>query len=89
VWERWLAFDPVRMVPGHAAAMRSQRAIWIDGGTRDEWFLDVGAQAFHQALLDAGVREDVIRFELFDAGHGGIDYRYPLALAWLCRRIAP
>ena len=89
VWERWLAWDPVRMVPGHAEAMRSQRAIWIDGGTRDEWYLDVGAQAFHRALLDAGVDEDVIHFELFDAAHGGIDYRYPLALAWLCRRIAP
>ncbi|MGW2311046.1 alpha/beta hydrolase [Actinomadura luteofluorescens] len=89
VWERWLAWDPVRMVPEHAEAMRSQRAIWIDGGTRDEWYLDIGAQAFHRALLDAGVAEDVIHFELFDAGHGGIDYRYPLALSWLCHRIAP
>ncbi|WP_131740506.1 alpha/beta hydrolase [Actinomadura roseirufa] len=89
VWERWLAWDPVRMVPGHAAALRSQRAIWIDAGTRDEWFLDIGAEAFRGALLDAGVAEDVIRFELFDATHMGIDYRYPMALGWLCRRIAP
>ncbi|GAA2614962.1 alpha/beta hydrolase-fold protein [Actinomadura fulvescens] len=89
VWQRWLDLDPVRMVPRHADAMLSQRAIWIDGGTRDEWYLDVGAQAFRQALLDAGVKEDVIHFELFDAAHGGIEYRYPLALAWLCRRIAP
>jgi hypothetical protein len=29
-----------------------------------------------------------VYFELFDAGHGGIEYRYPLALAWLCQRIA-
>jgi hypothetical protein len=29
-----------------------------------------------------------VHFELFDAGHGGIDYRYPLALSWLCRQIA-
>ncbi|WUH98767.1 alpha/beta hydrolase-fold protein [Spirillospora sp. NBC_00431] len=89
VWDRWLAWDPVRMVPGHAEAMRSQRAIWIDGGTSDEWYLDVGGQAFRQALLDAGVREDVIHFELFDARHGGIDYRYPLALTWLCHAITP
>jgi hypothetical protein len=26
---------------------------------------------------------------LFEAGHMGIDYRYPLSLAWLCQRIAP
>ncbi|GGU91479.1 enterochelin esterase [Actinomadura cremea] len=89
VWERWLAWDPVRMVPAHADAMRSQRAIWIDGGTRDEWYLDVGAEAFRAALRDAGVADDVVRFELFDAGHGGIDYRYPMALAWLAQRIAP
>ncbi|GLZ15006.1 enterochelin esterase [Actinomadura sp. NBRC 104425] len=88
-WERWLALDPVRMAPRHADALRSQRAVWIDGGTRDEWFLDIGAQAFRQALDDIGVPRDVVRFELFGAGHGGIDYRYPLALAWLCRRIAP
>jgi hypothetical protein len=30
----------------------------------------------------------VIRFELFDATHAGIDYRYPLSLAWLGQRIA-
>ncbi|MFC5747711.1 alpha/beta hydrolase [Actinomadura rugatobispora] len=89
VWQRWLDLDPVRMVPRYAEAMRSQRAIWIDGGTRDEWHLDVGAQAFRQALLDNGVDEDVVYFELFDAAHGGIEYRYPLALAWLCERIAP
>ena len=69
--------------------MRSQRAIWIDGGTRDEWFLDVGAEAFRKALADAGVDDDVVHFELFEAAHGGIDYRYPLSLAWLCHRIAP
>jgi hypothetical protein len=89
VWQRWLDLDPVRMVPRHAEALRSQRAIWIDGGVRDEWYLDVGAQAFHQALIDNGVEEKAIRFELFDAAHGGIDYRYPLSLAWLCHRIAP
>ena len=43
VWERWLACDPVRMVPGHADALRSLRAIYIDAGTRDEWFLELGA----------------------------------------------
>ncbi|WP_067475154.1 alpha/beta hydrolase [Actinomadura hibisca] len=89
VWERWLAVDPVRMASRYAEALRSQRAIWIDAGTRDEWSLDVGAEAFRRALLDNGVGEDVIHFELFDAAHGGIDYRYPLALAWLCARIAP
>ncbi|HYZ52702.1 MAG TPA: alpha/beta hydrolase-fold protein [Streptosporangiaceae bacterium] len=88
VWQRWLDWDPVRMVPKYADALRSLRAIWIDAGTRDEWFLDLGAEAFHAALREAGVSDDVIRFELFDATHMGIDYRYPMSLAWLCQRIA-
>jgi hypothetical protein len=77
------------MVPKHADAMRSLRAIWIDAGTRDEWFLDIGAEAFRQALAEVGVPDDVIHFELFDAEHGAIDYRYPLSLAWLSNRLAP
>jgi hypothetical protein len=89
VWQRWLDWDPVRMVPGHAGELRSLRAIWIDAGTRDEWFLDIGAQAFLAALGEVGVPGEVIHFELFDASHMAIDYRYPLSLAWLCHRIAP
>ncbi|WP_067538266.1 alpha/beta hydrolase [Nocardia crassostreae] len=87
VWQRWLSWDPVRMVPGHAEALRSMRAIWIDGGTRDEWYLDIGAKAFRNALLSSEVEPETIHFELFDAGHGGIDYRYPMSLAWLVRRL--
>jgi hypothetical protein len=76
------------MVPRYAGALRSLRAVWIDAGTRDDFFLDLGAEAFRAALREVGVPDDVIRFELFDATHSGIDYRYPLSLAWLCQRIA-
>jgi Putative esterase len=89
VWQRWLDWDPVRMVPRYAGELRALRAIWIDAGTRDEWFLDVGAEAFRGALREIGVADDVIHFELFDGTHMAIDYRYPLALAWLCQRITP
>jgi hypothetical protein len=88
VWERWLDWDPVRMVPRYAAALRSLRAIWIDAGTADDYFLDLGALAFRGALDDIGVTADVVRFELFDATHAAIEYRYPLSLAWLCQRMA-
>ena len=46
VWQRWLDWDPVRMVPRYAAQLRGLRAIWIDAGTRDEYHLDLGATAF-------------------------------------------
>ena len=88
VWQRWLDWDPIRMAPRYAGALRSLRAIWIDAGTRDDFFLDLGAEAFLTALRDVGVAEEAIRFELFDATHAAIDYRYPLSLAWLCRKMA-
>jgi hypothetical protein len=88
VWQRWLDWDPVRMAPRYAEALAAQRGIWIDAGTRDEWFLDLGAKAFRETLRGLGVADDLIQFELFDATHMAIDYRYPLSLAWLCRRIA-
>jgi hypothetical protein len=87
VWERWLAWDPVRMVPSYAGALRGLKAIWLDAGTRDEWFLDLGAEAFRAALAGIGVTD--VAFELYDAGHGGIDYRYPLSLAYLAGKLAP
>jgi len=87
VWERWLAWDPVRMVPQHADGLRSMRAIYIDAGKRDEYFLDLGAEAFRRALADIGVTD--IHFELFEAGHGSIEYRYPLALEYLAERLQP
>jgi S-formylglutathione hydrolase FrmB len=87
VWERWLAWDPVRMVDRYAAALRSLTAVWIDAGTRDEYFLDLGAEAFRAGLDRIGVPADRVHFELFDAAHGGIDYRYPLALTWLAHRL--
>jgi S-formylglutathione hydrolase FrmB len=89
VWQQWLDWDPVRMVPRYAGALRGLRGIWIDAGTRDDFFLDLGAVAFRDALHEAGVSDGVIAFELFEATHAGIDYRYPLSLAWLCQRIAP
>ena len=87
IWERWLAWDPVRMVPKHAEALRTMRAIYIDAGKRDQFYLDLGAEAFRRALEQIGVTD--IFFELFDATHTAIEYRYPLSLKYLAERLAP
>ena len=85
VWERWLAWDPVRMVPKHADALTGLRAVYIDAGTSDEFFLDLGATAMRDALADVGVTD--VGFDLFPAGHGGIDHRYPRGLRYLLDRL--
>ena len=64
MWDRWLALDPVRMVPHHAETMRSMRAIYIDAGKKDEFYLDLGAEAFRRALEAIGVTD--VSFDLFD-----------------------
>lgn len=89
VWRRWLAWDPVVMAeqPKYAEALRSMRALWIDAGNRDEFHLDAGAAAFRREVARAGVPDDRVRFELFDAAHGGIEYRYPLSISWLSRML--
>jgi len=90
VWARWLAWDPVHMAAEerYAESLRSMRAIWIDAGTRDEYFLDLGSAAFRRAVAEAGVTDERVHFELFDATHAFIEYRYPLALAWLLERMS-
>ena len=87
VWERWLAWDPVRMAAGHASALESMRAIWIDAGRSDDFYLDLGAQAFRDELSALGIERSV-RFELFEGTHGGIAWRYPLAIRYLAETLA-
>jgi len=85
VWARWLAWDPVRMIPERPDAMRSMRAIWLDAGRRDEFFLDDGMVAVSKELEAIGVDHEL---ELFDGGHMSIGYRYPRSLAYLLRRLS-
>jgi len=87
VWERWLAWDPVRMVDRHADALRGLKAIYVDAGKRDQFFLDLGAGAFRDALAAVGVTD--VFFELFDATHSSIEYRYPGAIRYLAERLQP
>jgi hypothetical protein len=74
------------MVPKYSDALRSQRAIYIDAGKKDEWFLDLGAEAFRRALEDIGVTD--VFFELFDATHMQIEYRYPIAVKYLAEKLS-
>jgi S-formylglutathione hydrolase FrmB len=77
VWAQWLEKDPVRMAPRCADALRSMRRIHLDAGRSDEYFLDLGAQAFAAELDALGVDYTL---ELFEGRHGGLGYRYPGAI---------
>jgi hypothetical protein len=73
------------MAASHADALRSMRRIYLDAGREDEYWLDLGAQAFAAELEKLGVDHTL---ELFEARHGGITYRYPGALRELALALA-
>ncbi|MGH2868871.1 MAG: hypothetical protein ACRDNK_15080 [Solirubrobacteraceae bacterium] len=73
------------MAEPHAEALRGLRRIYLDAGRQDEFFLDLGAQAFSDELARLDVPNTL---ELFDGGHGGISYRYPGAIRELVTALA-
>jgi S-formylglutathione hydrolase FrmB len=85
-WERWLAQDPVRLVPAHADALRSLRAIYLDAGDADEYYMDLGAAALHDLLDALSIPH---RYERFAGRHSGVSHRYPIAWDHLARALAP
>jgi putative esterase len=85
VWDRWLRWDPVRMAPEHADALGSMKRIYLDAGRSDEYFLDLGAQAFSKELTKQGIDHSLI---LFEGTHGGLQYRYPGAIRTLTEALA-
>ena len=86
IWERWLAWDPVRMAKERGDALRSLKAIYIDAGKGDQFFLDLGAEAFRRELEALGITDYF--FELFEGTHSAIEYRYPLGIKYLAERLS-
>jgi pimeloyl-ACP methyl ester carboxylesterase len=85
LWERWLDHDYPRLVPRHADALRGLRAVYVDVGARDEWYLDLTAAWLERELTALGVSD--LHVEVFDATHAAIEYRYPLGLRYLADRL--
>ena len=86
VWARWLAWDPVRMAPQHGDELAAMKLIYIDAGKSDEYYLDLGAQAFSSELDKLGIEHHL---EFFEGKHGGLQYRYPRAIGMLAEALAP
>jgi hypothetical protein len=61
------------------------RHIYLDGGKSDEYYLELGAQAFSGELDALGVQHTL---ELFDGAHGGLQYRYPRAIRLMIESLA-
>lgn len=84
VWSRWLAFDPARRVASESDRLADLAGLWIDVGSRDQYFIQYGTRQMHQTLVERGVEH---YFEEFDGTHSGIDWRYDHSLPWLVARL--
>ena len=72
VWARWLTHDPVRLAEKYADNLKSLKLLFLDAGTRDEFFLDLGAKILSEKLKHLDVPHV---HEEFDDGHFSISYR--------------
>jgi pimeloyl-ACP methyl ester carboxylesterase len=79
VWARWLAWDPVRIAETEAGAeaLRRLSYVYVDGGTRDEYGLDVAARIFAATARRQGAH---VEFEEFDGIHGDGGPRYGIMM---------
>ncbi|MCP4870017.1 MAG: hypothetical protein GY898_15000 [Proteobacteria bacterium] len=84
-WERWLAWDPVHMIPRHADALKSSRLVFVDCGSRDQYHLHYGARQMRDAMSAAGIKYD---YEEFSDNHSSIDYRMDVSLPRLYSAIS-
>jgi len=87
VWNRWLAWDPVRMIrtDRYRDALRSLAYVYVDGGYRDEFGLDLSARIF----ADVGRKQGgAIELEEFDGVHWDSGPRYDVMIPRLLRALA-
>jgi len=87
VWERWLAWDPLRLLndPCHIDAWRGLSYLYIDCGNWDELNFNVGTRVLAHKLERLGIEADV---EFFDDGHLDVSYRLDISLPRLAQAVS-
>ncbi len=86
-WERWLAHDPLVMVEraDAQANLRRLRTLYIDCGSKDQYFIHYGSRNFVRSLGRLGIDH---RYEEFDDDHSGVDYRMDVSLPVLFEAVS-
>lgn len=85
VWARWLDWDPVYMVERHAEALRRMKVIYIECGTKDQYYLQYGARILARRLSALGIPHE---HREFDDNHTSVNYRYVESLRRLAVALA-
>ncbi|MGH2348787.1 MAG: alpha/beta hydrolase-fold protein, partial [bacterium] len=85
VWTRWLQWDPVYMAERYADALRQMKVIYLECGSKDQWYLQYGARILARRLSALGIRHE---HQEFDDNHSSINYRYVESLRRLAAALA-
>lgn len=83
-WNAWLAHDPVLAPDAELANLGRLAALWIDCGTRDPYFLDLGARQLSARLTCQGIAHV---HEEFPDEHLDVDYRMDRFLPYLAHAL--
>jgi S-formylglutathione hydrolase FrmB len=85
-WSCWLAHDPLCLIEREEcrAALASLRGVFIDCGSRDQYFLQYPARVFTRRLGELDIDHT---YEEFDGTHSGIDHRMDRSLPFLYKAV--
>lgn len=86
VWKRWKEVDPVSAAVRYRGNLKKLQTLYFDCGTRDEFFLHLGARLFSDELRRLGVRHI---YEEHGMGHFDMEERYDRSLALLSKKVKP
>ena len=81
-WAKWEAHDPVHMIEALTVQenLKSLKALYIDCGSKDQYFIHYGTRQLVDRLSDLGIHH---AYEEFDDTHSSIDYRMDKSLPFL------
>jgi hypothetical protein len=85
VWNRWISFDPTRMVVKYQDNLKKMKLIYIDCGIRDEFNIHLGCRILHSKLEKMRIKHF---YEEFLGGHSKISHRYDVSLPMISQELA-
>ena len=86
LWANWMQHDPLVILEDPACQdnLRKLAAVFIDCGSRDQYFLHYGARRFSDRCTALGIAHT---YEEFDDNHSGVDYRMDVSLPALYKAV--
>ncbi len=84
VWEKFLSWDPVRMVDRHVDSLGQLKWISLDAGSEDEYGMHLGHRQLSQKLAHHGIDHHQ---EEYSGRHGGDQHRFVKRIGDLVSRM--